>query len=131
MLRREFLQAVAGFAAAAVAPIAAAASTKTRAEKAIQASEAPLPAEGRLKVTNFERVVMDFVRSGELRCLGVLVSRNGEYEATYIPTDPKGGVERYSHAALMRMYETGFVRLSRAVVINGGSGVELTFEVAT
>lgn len=140
MLRRDFLAAIASFTAAGAVAKAALASagkpTTSVAEVCCgRASGDVLPVDVAKALDErslFERTLVDCLRDGSMRLLGVTSGRRGDYRAVYLPAAP-GAVSKDQprHETLMGMYDRGLIVVDEVVVFNGYSGVEVVFSICT
>jgi hypothetical protein len=139
MLRRDFLAAIASFTAAgAVAKSALASAGKPTASVAEvccgRASGAVLPVDVAKALDErsiFERTLIDCLRDGSMRLLGVTTHVRGDYRAVYLPAAPGAVAEQPRHETLMGMYDRGLIVVDEVIVFNGYSGVEVVFSICT
>ena len=130
MLRRDFLAAIASFAAAGAAVKAASPnwSCCDKVEPAGVATELTKLLDER---STFERTLIDCLRDGSMRLLGVTTHMRGDYRAVYLPAIPGAVAEQPRHETLMGMYDRGLIVVDEVIVFNGYSGVEVVFSICT
>jgi hypothetical protein len=130
MLRRDFLAAIASFAAAGAAVKAASPnwSCCDKVEPAGVATELTKLLDER---SIFERTLVDCLRDGSMRLLGVTSGRRGDYRAVYLPAAHGAVAEQPRHETLMGMYDRGLIVVDEVIVFNGYSGVEVVFSICT
>jgi hypothetical protein len=130
MLRRDFLAAIASFAAAGAAVKAASPnwSCCDKVEPAGVATELTKLLDER---SIFERTLIDCLRDGSMRLLGVTTHVHGDYRAVYLPAAPGAVAEQPRHETLMAMYDRGLIVVDEVIVFNGYSGVEVVFSICT
>lgn len=130
MLRRDFLAAIASFAAAGAAVKAASPnwSCCDKVEPAGDATELTKLLDER---SIFERTLIDCLRDGSMRLLGVTTHMRGDYRAVYLPAIPGAVAEQPRHETLMGMYDRGLIVVDEVIVFNGYSGVEVVFSICT
>ena len=139
MLRRDFLAAIASFTAAgAVAKSALASAGKPTTSVAEvccnRAAGAAFPVDVVKALDErslFERTLVDCLRDGSMRLLGVTSGRRGDYRAVYLPAAPGAVAEQPRHETLMSMYDRGLIVVDEVTVFNGYSGVEVVFSICT
>jgi len=129
MLRREFLQAVAGFLAAASAAKAALAAAGPAALSECRCGAAQPPAGVDLdEVSTFEKTIMSCLRDGSLSLVGVSGCGAG-YEAFYRPGNCH--IERLRHESLMAMYDRGMIVVDDVTVWNNYDAFSIRFAICT
>lgn len=136
MLRRDFFKAVSGFVAATAAARAAVVAAGLPADQRlsdVQRGVAPRAAEAALPALElrreFEKVIVDCIRDGSLRCVGV-TSGCSDYEAFYVPSRGDGlPSERDRSDALLGLYDRGVVVMDSVRVINRYDGVTVCFSI--
>lgn len=130
MLRRDFLAAIASFTAAGAAVKAASPnwSCCDRVETAGVTTELTKLLDER---SIFERTLIDCLRDGSMRLLGVTTHMRGDYRAVYLPAAPGAVAEQPRHETLMGMYDRGMIVVDEVIVFNGYSGVEVVFSICT
>lgn len=148
MLRRDFLKAVAAFTAATTAAkaVVAAATPQAKAGDWLRENflcQRPWPAGAALvppefataledalnERSLFERTLIDCLRDGSLRLVGVTCHR-ADYSALYV-AGGEHGPEQARHDALMRMYDDGLIVIESVTVINRYDGVQVDFSICT
>lgn len=139
MLRREFLAAIASFT---VASASAKAALATVGRPSVSVAEACCGKEsGKAFPPNvvkaldersvFERTLVECLRDGSMRLLGVTSHRSADYRAVYLPAAPGAVAEQPRHGAIMAMYDRGMIVVDSVTVFNGYSGVEVVFSICT
>jgi len=130
MLRRDFLAAIASFAAAGAA-VKDASPNWSCCDKVEPSGVTAELTELLDERSIFERTLIDCLRDGSMRLLGVTTHMRGDYRAVYLPAAPGAVAEQHRHETLMGMYDRGLIVVDEVIVFNGYSGVEVVFSICT